>query len=179
MSLGTPVNHYEALGVPMDADTATIHAAWRRRVVAVHPDRARDAIDETARTAATAELNAAWSILSNPAKRAAYDLDCGMAATTQARTYTPAPETWREQAPAYNPTPADWAYAPTTAPSASGLRLPGEAVFQAAGLGGFVAMGALLTTFATLPLAFPMALAAGVIGLMSLAASSMRASLAA
>jgi curved DNA-binding protein CbpA len=69
MLTGSP-DHYGALGVHPTADHATIRAAYRRLVREVHPDVRPDdpEADEAAR-----RLNAAWTVLSDSARRASYD----------------------------------------------------------------------------------------------------------
>jgi curved DNA-binding protein CbpA len=62
------MNHYKVLGVSMDASPAAIRTAYRRRVLALHPDRAGDAA-----SAAFLRVVAAYEVLSNPGKRARYD----------------------------------------------------------------------------------------------------------
>jgi len=64
------VDHYELLGVRPDADQATIRAAYLATMWMTHPDRRPDDVTaaERARLA-----NAAWHVLSDPARRAAYD----------------------------------------------------------------------------------------------------------
>jgi curved DNA-binding protein len=63
---------YQLLGVPRGASREEIAQAWRRRARAEHPDhRPRDVGDAAAdRFRALAE---AWQVLSDPARRAAYD----------------------------------------------------------------------------------------------------------
>jgi len=63
---------YQLLGVPRGASREEIAQAWRRHARAEHPDhRPRDAGDAAAdRFRALAE---AWRLLSDPARRAAYD----------------------------------------------------------------------------------------------------------
>jgi molecular chaperone DnaJ len=63
-------NPYEALGVPRHADDAQIKAAFRRLAAECHPDRNPN--DATAHQR-FADLNAAYQILSDPQKRAAFD----------------------------------------------------------------------------------------------------------
>jgi hypothetical protein len=63
---------YEVVGVPFDADSRTIEDAWRARVQAHHPDRARPGSDREA-TERTARLNIAREWLVDPTKRARYD----------------------------------------------------------------------------------------------------------
>jgi curved DNA-binding protein CbpA len=63
---------YQVLGVPREASREEIAQAWRRRARAEHPDhRPGEAGDEAAgRFRALAE---AYHVLSDPARRAAYD----------------------------------------------------------------------------------------------------------
>jgi len=63
---------YAEVGVPFDADARTIEDAWRARVQAHHPDRARLGSDREA-TERTAHLNIAREWLVDPIKRARYD----------------------------------------------------------------------------------------------------------
>lgn len=58
---------YEVLGVRPDDPLDVIRAAWRTRIRAVHPDRGGD-------PAEAAAVNAAWELLSDPVRRARYDL---------------------------------------------------------------------------------------------------------
>jgi molecular chaperone DnaJ len=60
-------SHYQQLGVSADADLATLRQAYRRTALECHPDRANG---DAGRMAA---VNAAWAVLSDPARRAAYD----------------------------------------------------------------------------------------------------------
>ncbi len=65
-------DHYSLLGVPFTATHAEITRAYRRAMKRAHPDRQRPdrrvASEDFARL-----LNAAYSILSDPLKRQAYD----------------------------------------------------------------------------------------------------------
>lgn len=63
------MNYYELLGVPEDAPREQIRATYRVRVAQVHPDVNAG----TGAEAETALLNEAWSVLREPATRAAYD----------------------------------------------------------------------------------------------------------
>lgn len=60
-------DHYDTLGVPKDADGATIKRAFRRKSAKAHPDRRGG--DHRAMVA----LNRAYETLSDPGKRAHYD----------------------------------------------------------------------------------------------------------
>ena len=65
--------HYEVLGVPRTADAAAIRAAYIAQIKRYHPDRLRSkggGLDE----AKAQEINRAFDVLRDPAKREAYDL---------------------------------------------------------------------------------------------------------
>lgn len=63
---------YEELRVPRDASQAEIKKAYRRRIREVHPDRNPD--DQHA-TAKAQQVQDAYELLSDPARRDAYDRD--------------------------------------------------------------------------------------------------------
>lgn len=65
----TATDHYTTLGVPRNADTATITKAFRKLARKSHPDLNKDTHAD-ARFKAVAE---AYAVLKNPDKRAAYD----------------------------------------------------------------------------------------------------------
>jgi curved DNA-binding protein CbpA len=68
--VGPDPDLYQLLGVPWDASQGEIAQAWRRRARDEHPDvRPADA-DAPGRFRA---LAAAWRVLGDPARRAAYD----------------------------------------------------------------------------------------------------------
>lgn len=64
-------DHYDVLGVPRNASAKAVKAAYRRRMRELHPDTAKRAVD----TETIAAVSRAWSVLSDPHKRAAYDGD--------------------------------------------------------------------------------------------------------
>jgi hypothetical protein len=66
--------HYEALGVPTDADGAAIKAGYRRRARQCHPD-----VTGGASTARFILVNNAYRVLSDPIARARYDREIGIA----------------------------------------------------------------------------------------------------
>jgi hypothetical protein len=95
--MASAANHYEVLGVPPDATPATIKEAYFRLVRANHPDRiAKKRIEleskkvdpemieellaekERESNEKTQELNAAYSVLSDPDLRRDYDFDLGL-----------------------------------------------------------------------------------------------------
>lgn len=62
-------SYYEVLGVPKDADDATIKAAYRRLARKYHPDVTKDSDGE----AKFKEVGEAYEILKDSSKRATYD----------------------------------------------------------------------------------------------------------
>ncbi len=64
-------DHYEVIGVPRDAKKAEITSAYRRRVAAVHPDTHRDDPEAGRKLM---ELNEAYAVLGDDAKKLSYDM---------------------------------------------------------------------------------------------------------
>jgi curved DNA-binding protein CbpA len=62
------VNHYEALGVPVDADDGTIRSAFRRLARQYHPDAGTGSSSEKFR-----EVTEAYETLIDPLRRRTYD----------------------------------------------------------------------------------------------------------
>ncbi len=60
------IDLYEVLGVPRDADAATIRRAYRKKVRSVHPDSGGS-------VEAFNELKTAYDVLSDPVRRRRYD----------------------------------------------------------------------------------------------------------
>ena len=86
---------YAVLGVPADADADAIVAAYRALARRHHPDIAGDA-----QTARMSRINAAFSLLRDPRRRAGYDRDRGgtRGATTAAGDRRPrAMPGWRAE----------------------------------------------------------------------------------
>ncbi|HWB70927.1 MAG TPA: J domain-containing protein [Egibacteraceae bacterium] len=75
-----PGDHYEALGVHRWADPRAIRAAYLQAMREHHPDRRPG---DPAAAAVARRANAAWEVLSDPARRAAYD-----------RARSPGPALW-------------------------------------------------------------------------------------
>jgi curved DNA-binding protein CbpA len=69
------VTHYEVLGVTPDAATSEVRRAYVELARRYHPDRTGGDAD------AMRAINDAWAILSDPARRASYDLALGPAPT--------------------------------------------------------------------------------------------------
>ena len=65
------MSHYETLGVAKDADAKAIKRAYRKLAVKWHPDRNRE--NQKDATAEFQRIGEAYSILSDPNERAAYD----------------------------------------------------------------------------------------------------------
>ncbi len=63
---------YERLGVAPSADEATLRAAYRRLAKELHPDVGSPAVGVPTGEAMAA-VNEAWTVLSDPSRRAAYD----------------------------------------------------------------------------------------------------------
>lgn len=64
--------HYDVLGVPPDASAATIRESYRRLAREYHPDRT---VGSAAGADKMPEINAAYHVLSDPARRAVYDAE--------------------------------------------------------------------------------------------------------
>jgi DnaJ-domain-containing protein 1 len=78
--------HYDTLGIDAAASPQDIRRAYRNLARQLHPDRHQQSDPEQARTAARrmSEINAAWSVLSNPAAKELYDLELSLAVRTGA-----------------------------------------------------------------------------------------------
>jgi molecular chaperone DnaJ len=63
-------DHYEVLGVPRDADAATLKKAYRKLALQYHPDRN----DDPSAAALFKEATEAYGVLSDEGKRARYDV---------------------------------------------------------------------------------------------------------
>ena len=79
--------HYATLGLPVGAAAADIRQAYRQLVKITHPDRTPD---PTAHERYLA-INEAYEVLSNPARRAAYDAALEWQATAPRAAPKPAP----------------------------------------------------------------------------------------
>jgi curved DNA-binding protein CbpA len=80
-------DHYAVLEVDLAASADEIKAAYLRQVLRWHPDR-NPSPEATRRTA---RINAAWEVLGDPARRAAYDRRLKRPRGTPARSGAPAP----------------------------------------------------------------------------------------
>lgn len=61
------MSHYDTLGIAPDADEEAVKKAFRKKASAAHPDR------EGGSDEAMKQVNRAYAVLSDPARRAAYD----------------------------------------------------------------------------------------------------------
>lgn len=70
-------SHYQRLGVRPSASTEELRAAYRALAQRLHPDRLGDASapERALAERRMREVNEAWSVLSDPARRRAYDLE--------------------------------------------------------------------------------------------------------
>lgn len=75
--------HYDELGVPPTATAAEIRAAYVALARRHHPDRVSVSAEPVRAEAAVrmAAINAAWTVLSDPQRRAAYDARHGVLAS--------------------------------------------------------------------------------------------------
>src|SRR5436190_11392911 len=102
------MSHYDLLGVPPEATDAQIRAAYRTLVQLFHPDRLGH-LKEESRTFAEDRLkalNAAYEVLGDPGKRAAYDAAQALpqrARSTGGSRPAPAPPPPPRSEPVYSP----------------------------------------------------------------------------
>ena len=89
----TEPDPYSVLGVARTATDAEIRAAYHALVAKYHPDRHQGNPLENLATEKVAEINRAYEILSDPARRAAYDGGQGFwpRATSTGQPYATAP----------------------------------------------------------------------------------------
>jgi hypothetical protein len=91
----TTATYYEILGVPPDAGHDEVKRAFTALALRWHPDRQDDG-DASARERAEwrmQEINAAWSVLRSPGRRAAYDEELARARRQAAAPPSPRPGT--------------------------------------------------------------------------------------
>lgn len=69
--------HYEVLGVASDATTPDIRASYRARARVHHPDRTVEGVGDVS----MAQINEAYRVLKDPARRALYDRSLATART--------------------------------------------------------------------------------------------------
>ncbi|MBN1208697.1 MAG: DnaJ domain-containing protein [Myxococcaceae bacterium] len=75
MGTNSPDDYYALLGIDSNADSAKLRRAWRQLALRWHPDRAGSGA-----TATFQKLSEAYTVLSDPTARAAYDRRRGTAA---------------------------------------------------------------------------------------------------
>ncbi|KAI9689748.1 MAG: hypothetical protein M1822_009630 [Bathelium mastoideum] len=75
-----PPDPYEALGVPKDANLATIKTAYRKLVLKHHPDKVTDVSLKAQKVDEFHKISLAWNILSDEERRAYYDSSARLAA---------------------------------------------------------------------------------------------------
>lgn len=112
-----PAGYYATLEVAADAESAEITAAYRRKARVVHPD-----VPDTGDAEAFVRLKAAYDIVSDPSRRAAYD---------RAARFAEAP-------PPHAPQVAE--------PATRGPRLSDLPITLWAGLGGVFCLAAVMAT---------------------------------
>ena len=81
MSPPAQVDHYAALGVPRDASDADVRRVFRERSQYEHPDKLPATAPAGVRAAWDARfavVSAAYSVLSDPDRRAAYDAEVSL-----------------------------------------------------------------------------------------------------
>ena len=113
-------SHYQLLGVSPSATDQEIRRAYHRRARRHHPDAHPGADPATAEAArqAMVNLNAAWAVLSDPAKRRSYDAELGLGS----RPASPPPrtETAFEPVPGFDDDLDDFGPEPEPRPSTVG-----------------------------------------------------------
>jgi len=137
--------HYEELGVAPTATLAEIRAAYVALARVHHPDRTSDRTegDRAASAARMARVNAAWTVLSDPARRAAYDARRGLGDPSARSGVRDPGDAWVAFDDEDDVDPRLLDDTPTGAPT-----LPRALAFLPAGLGGAgaaaVVLGAIL-----------------------------------
>ncbi|MBV9509163.1 MAG: J domain-containing protein [Caulobacteraceae bacterium] len=117
-ALASIADHYATLKIAPDADLEVVKAAYKALMLKHHPDRNRD--DPNALARAT-QINAAYEILGDPDRRAAYDGDRAEASAAPSPSYEDFEDSW----PSPPAQPAN---------RRSGFGLPRIAAFLAAAL---------------------------------------------
>jgi curved DNA-binding protein CbpA len=77
-------NYYQILQVDPSAEQEVIEAAWKRLRVKYHPDKNNSSLDSTLKAQ---DINEAYAILSDPAKRVQYDYERAAYNTSYEDTY--------------------------------------------------------------------------------------------
>ena len=117
---------YATLGVPRDASPLQVARAHRRLAKRHHPDLHEGATEAADRMR---RINEAWSILSNPVRRADYDREHPTVSTPPSGHWGATRTTIRPSAPSSTRTWATWrASAAETRAAPRTVRQPGEVV---------------------------------------------------
>ncbi len=92
--------HYDTLGIKPTSTTQEVRKAYLRRARALHPDRQLDRPPAEARKAEQAmqQVNVAWNVLSDPAKKAEYDSVLRPGSTSTVQRNSP-PRSMRQNQP--------------------------------------------------------------------------------
>jgi hypothetical protein len=151
---GGEPRHYEELGVAPSATPAEIRSAYVSLARRHHPDRMGGSTDAARNEAAArmARVNAAWTVLSDPAKRAAYDARLAGPSTSATGAHVRDPDsTFQPFDTSDDVDPRLFDDTPTGAPSIPRLFAMAPAVLAAVGItmvlgGAFLGYGGLLTT---------------------------------
>ncbi|CAN5627205.1 hypothetical protein BH23CHL10_BH23CHL10_08130 [soil metagenome] len=115
---------YAVLGVPRDASPLQVARAHRRLAKRHHPDLHEGAVEETERMR---RINQAWTILSNPIRRAEYDLVFPAAGTPSGGHWGASRSPIEPSTPSSTRTWATWrATAAETRAAPRTVRQPGE-----------------------------------------------------
>lgn len=104
--MSEPTDHYAILGVLPSAEDVVIRAAYKALAQRYHPDRFEGAKDEALRR--MQEINRAYSVLSDPVQRNAYDRLRGTS-TQSGESYFD--DETNDVPPRYDPLEKDWTLA--------------------------------------------------------------------
>ncbi|MGI9621464.1 MAG: J domain-containing protein [Acidimicrobiales bacterium] len=181
-----PGSHYDTLGAPATATGEQLRRAYLKRARQLHPDQVvdRPAAERAKAERRMQELNAAWSVLSDPESRRSYDLQlinarppAGTGRVVSARNKTWKPfDNPRPPAPPKSTGPAVADEKDMEIRGTAKLLRPGPLVALFLSLVGLIIVATLLTgggssTARTLPEAEPTGVPVGCISLVPVAES--------